>query len=171
MALTPDSRAEPALMSLPQVARYLGMSERTIYGWAQSGRIPAFKLGAAWRFRRSEIDAWLESHHSGPTGFGDDAPLARPLTRPVEPQRSEWRTRQERERAHREKIDECKSQILDAMRLEDRSAFAIDRFVDERHPEDVVQEAVEELRAERKINRSNMKTPYGDRITVIERRR
>ncbi|MCH8236502.1 MAG: helix-turn-helix domain-containing protein, partial [Chloroflexi bacterium] len=32
---TPSSE----LMSLPQVARYLGMAERTIYQWAQQGRI------------------------------------------------------------------------------------------------------------------------------------
>ena len=54
------------LMSLPEVATYLGMAERTIYVWAQQGKIPAFKLGTSWRFRRSEIDAWLETQRSGP---------------------------------------------------------------------------------------------------------
>jgi len=44
---------------MPQVAGYLAMKERTIYDWAQSGKIPAFKLGATWRFRLSGTDAWL----------------------------------------------------------------------------------------------------------------
>ena len=130
MAITDDSGN--ALMSLPQVARYLGMSERTIYGWAQTGKIPAFKLGAAWRFRRSEIDAWLESHRSGPVVSGGGAPLMPP----VQPQRTDWRTRRDQEAARRVVVDECKGYILDTMRIEDRSAFAIDRFVDERHSED-----------------------------------
>ena len=58
----------PELMSLQEVASYLGMAERTIYMWAQNGKVPAFKLGAAWRFRKSDIDAWLETQRTGPTG-------------------------------------------------------------------------------------------------------
>jgi excisionase family DNA binding protein len=45
------------IMTLPELADYLSMAERTIYLWAQQGRVPAFKLGTSWRFRRSEIDA------------------------------------------------------------------------------------------------------------------
>lgn len=51
-------------MTLAQVAEYLSMAERTIYEWAQSGRIPGFKLGSAWRFRRSEIEGWLEAQRA-----------------------------------------------------------------------------------------------------------
>ena len=46
------------IMTLPEIARYLGVSERTIYDWAQKGKIPAAKLGNAWRFKRSVIDQW-----------------------------------------------------------------------------------------------------------------
>jgi nitrogen PTS system EIIA component len=47
-------------MTLPQIAQYLQMKERTIYQWAKSGKIPSFKLGNVWRFRRVEIDRWIE---------------------------------------------------------------------------------------------------------------
>jgi PTS system nitrogen regulatory IIA component len=46
------------IMTLPEVAEYLGVSERTIYDWAQKRKIPAAKLGNAWRFKRSVLDRW-----------------------------------------------------------------------------------------------------------------
>ena len=49
-------------MTLKEVADYLHLNERTIYKWAQEGTIPASKLGSTWRFRKSEIDAWVEEH-------------------------------------------------------------------------------------------------------------
>ncbi|MCK4546456.1 MAG: helix-turn-helix domain-containing protein [Candidatus Eisenbacteria sp.] len=52
---------EHEIMTLPEVAKHLGVSERTIYDWAQKGKIPAAKLGNAWRFKRSEIDHWNEN--------------------------------------------------------------------------------------------------------------
>ncbi len=48
------------IMTLPEIAKYLGVSERTIYDWAQKGKIPAAKMGNAWRFKRSVIDRWRE---------------------------------------------------------------------------------------------------------------
>lgn len=56
----------PDIMTLPETAAYLKIAERTVYLWAQTGRIPGFKLGSAWRFRRSELDEWLESRRVGP---------------------------------------------------------------------------------------------------------
>ena len=57
---------QPNLMTSQELASYLNVSERTIYEWVQRDTVPAFKLGAAWRFRRDEIDAWLETQRSGP---------------------------------------------------------------------------------------------------------
>lgn len=48
------------LMTVEDVAGYLRVAERTIYDWAQKGDIPCGKLGASWRFRRSDIDQWLK---------------------------------------------------------------------------------------------------------------
>lgn len=49
-------------MTLKQVAEYLNLNERTIYKWAQEATIPGSKLGGTWRFRKSEIDMWVERH-------------------------------------------------------------------------------------------------------------
>ena len=53
---------EDQFMTLKQVAEYLHLNQRTIYKWAQDGTIPGSKLGSTWRFRKSEIDTWVELH-------------------------------------------------------------------------------------------------------------
>ena len=53
------------LLNVKQVAQYLQLKESTIYSWAQDGKIPAIKIGRTWRFRRSDLDAWLERHLKG----------------------------------------------------------------------------------------------------------
>jgi excisionase family DNA binding protein len=50
------------IMTLEEVAGYLKMTPQTIYTWAQEKRIPAAKLGKEWRFKKSIIDRWFESH-------------------------------------------------------------------------------------------------------------
>jgi len=47
------------ILTLDEVAAYLKAGKRTVYRLAQKGHIPAFKLGGTWRFRRSELDAWI----------------------------------------------------------------------------------------------------------------
>jgi len=48
------------LMTLEEVAEYLRLSVHTIYKMAQKGKIPALKAGKKWRFRKEDIDRWLE---------------------------------------------------------------------------------------------------------------
>jgi len=47
------------ILTLEEVAKYLRVSERTIYDCAQKGEIPAGKIRTAWRFKKSEIDKWI----------------------------------------------------------------------------------------------------------------
>ena len=49
-------------MTLNETADYLNLHKRTVYKWARAGTIPASKLGGIWRFRKSEIDAWVQRH-------------------------------------------------------------------------------------------------------------
>jgi PTS system nitrogen regulatory IIA component len=51
---------EHQIMTIEEVADYLRVSERTVYEWAQKGEIPCGKLGTSWRFRRSEIERWVD---------------------------------------------------------------------------------------------------------------
>lgn len=52
---TPDDE----VLTLPEVAPYLKVTERTIYWLAAVRGIPAFKVGGVWRFRTADIDAWV----------------------------------------------------------------------------------------------------------------
>ena len=48
------------ILALPQVADLLKVAEKTVYGLAQKGDLPAFKVGGQRRFRRTVIDSWIE---------------------------------------------------------------------------------------------------------------
>jgi PTS system nitrogen regulatory IIA component len=50
---------EHEIMTVEEVAEYLRVSERTVYEWAQKGEIPSGKLGTSWRFKRGEIERWV----------------------------------------------------------------------------------------------------------------
>ncbi|MFP4098419.1 MAG: helix-turn-helix domain-containing protein [Alphaproteobacteria bacterium] len=44
------------IMTIREVAEYLRLNEKTTYRYASEGKIPGFKVGGAWRFRRDEIE-------------------------------------------------------------------------------------------------------------------
>lgn len=50
------------LLNVQEVAEFLQMNAATIYGWAQEGKIPAIKLGRSWRFRRADLEKWLDAN-------------------------------------------------------------------------------------------------------------
>jgi PTS system nitrogen regulatory IIA component len=50
---------EDDILTIEEVARYLRVSERTVYDWAQRGEIPSGKIGTVWRFKKSEIEKWV----------------------------------------------------------------------------------------------------------------
>ena len=52
--------AEHDILTLEEVAKYLRVSERTVYDWANRGEIPCGKLGTTWRFKRSDIERWVD---------------------------------------------------------------------------------------------------------------
>lgn len=58
MAQAP-SHSVDEIFTLDEVSAYLKAGKRTVYRLAQSGEIPAFKLGGTWRFRRTELDSWI----------------------------------------------------------------------------------------------------------------
>ena len=52
------------ILTLGEVAKYLKVSERTVYDWAQKGEIPAGKIGTVWRFKKSELEEWVNERLS-----------------------------------------------------------------------------------------------------------
>jgi excisionase family DNA binding protein len=56
-----DSRE---VMNIRQASQYLGVSPDTLYKYVGEQRIPAFKLGNRWRFKKSKLDQWMEEKSS-----------------------------------------------------------------------------------------------------------
>ena len=47
------------VLTVHDVAEYLRLSEAKVYRMAREGRVPAFRLGKSWRFRKDLIDEWI----------------------------------------------------------------------------------------------------------------
>ena len=51
-----------SVLTIKQIAGYLNVTERTIYNLLQRGELPGFKVGVAWRFRKEDIDRWIQKN-------------------------------------------------------------------------------------------------------------
>jgi len=52
--------SESDIMTVKDLPAYLKIAEKTAYRFALEGKIPGFKVGSAWGFRKSEVDNWIE---------------------------------------------------------------------------------------------------------------
>ncbi len=70
------------IMTIEEVAEYLRVSERTVYDWAQKGQLPCGKLGTTWRFKRSDIEGWVNQQLGAPRmpAFQGDGLLSKILS-------------------------------------------------------------------------------------------
>ncbi|MCL0073089.1 helix-turn-helix domain-containing protein [Dehalococcoidia bacterium] len=48
------------LFTLEELARYLKISKPTLYKMVEKGKIPALKIANQWRFKKDDINGWLE---------------------------------------------------------------------------------------------------------------
>lgn len=55
---------EDDILTIEEVAKYLRVSERTVYDWAQKVEIPSGKIGTVWRFKKAEIEKWVNERLS-----------------------------------------------------------------------------------------------------------
>lgn len=53
--------SKESIMTLREVAQYLGLHVMTVYKLTREGRVPAAKIGGQWRFKRDVLDDWLET--------------------------------------------------------------------------------------------------------------
>ncbi len=49
----------PEILTISQVAELLRLHVMTIYRLAKEGRLPGFKVGGRWRFRKDAMEAWM----------------------------------------------------------------------------------------------------------------
>lgn len=161
------------LLSVSQLASYLGIAERTIFLWAQQNKLPAFKLGSMWRFRRADIDEWLENQRSGPPMSND----SRSILDPIAPPSTKMRQREDEEIAEAALLEACVSYIHSIIKEEtDRTVWTLDQFVkshnlEERFGDQCIELALKRLTKNKTITiKNNTKNEYGKQIKTIHRR-
>ena len=69
---------DEVFLTTEEVLEYLQVNLRTVYRLIKAGKIPAVRVGRQWRFRKRDIDAWLDSQR--PRG---DRPTASAPSTPV----------------------------------------------------------------------------------------
>jgi excisionase family DNA binding protein len=75
--------AEESFLTTEEVLEYLQVNLRTVYRLIKAGKIPAVRVGRQWRFRKRDIDAWLESQR--PRQGRGTSPAARATTPTARP--------------------------------------------------------------------------------------
>jgi excisionase family DNA binding protein len=53
------------ILTVSEVAGLLKVAEKTVYTMAQQGELPAFKVRGQWRFRRTDLEAWIDAKTRG----------------------------------------------------------------------------------------------------------
>ena len=69
------------VMNIRQASQYLGVSPDTLYKYVGENKIPAFKLGNRWRFKKSKLDEWMEAKSSEAEDQAKRKPKARAAAR------------------------------------------------------------------------------------------
>jgi excisionase family DNA binding protein len=67
---------DEVFLTTEEVLEYLQVNLRTVYRLIKAGKIPAVRVGRQWRFRKRDIDAWLDSQRS--RSGGETIPAAPP---------------------------------------------------------------------------------------------
>jgi excisionase family DNA binding protein len=65
---------DEGFLTTEEVLDYLQVNLRTVYRLIKAGKIPAVRVGRQWRFRKRDIDAWLESQRPRATRGAAAAP-------------------------------------------------------------------------------------------------
>jgi excisionase family DNA binding protein len=78
---------DETFLTTEEVLEYLQVNLRTVYRLIKAGKIPAVRVGRQWRFRKRDIDAWLDSQRGPRTAraAAPAAPAARPATASARP--------------------------------------------------------------------------------------
>ncbi len=67
---------DEVFLTTEEILEYLQVNLRTVYRLIKAGKIPAVRVGRQWRFRKRDIDAWLDSQRSAGGGAAASAPAA-----------------------------------------------------------------------------------------------
>jgi excisionase family DNA binding protein len=73
---------EDTFLTTEEVLEYLQVNLRTVYRLIKAGKIPAVRVGRQWRFRKRDIDAWLDSERPKGSATAAATAVAEPSSFP-----------------------------------------------------------------------------------------
>jgi excisionase family DNA binding protein len=57
--MSPATAMNQPMLTLPEVADLLRLSQKSVYRLAQARKLPSIKVGGSWRFPQKELHAWI----------------------------------------------------------------------------------------------------------------
>jgi excisionase family DNA binding protein len=80
---------DDVFLTTEEVLEYLQVNLRTVYRLIKAGKIPAVRVGRQWRFRKADIDLWLESQQTAGSRRPETSPVTgdTPVAEPGPPRR------------------------------------------------------------------------------------
>jgi len=48
-------------LSITEICKHLGVSNDTVYKWIDKHDMPAHRMGRLWKFKKEQVDAWVEA--------------------------------------------------------------------------------------------------------------
>jgi excisionase family DNA binding protein len=58
---SPASALTDRWLSVEEVGTYLGVSRDTVYRWIKERQLPARPIGRLWKFKRTQVDSWVQA--------------------------------------------------------------------------------------------------------------
>jgi excisionase family DNA binding protein len=56
---------EDRWLSVEEICDYLGIKRDTVYKWINEKSMPAHRVGRLWKFKKEQVDAWVEAGEAG----------------------------------------------------------------------------------------------------------
>ena len=51
-------------LSMEEICQYLGVTVDTVHNWIRKKNMPVVKLRRCWKFKKDQVDEWVESNSS-----------------------------------------------------------------------------------------------------------
>ena len=68
-------KGDDKILNVEELAKFFGVSSQTIWRWCKAGKLPAFKIGAQWKIRQSDINKIINQKVITKKHAGKNLPL------------------------------------------------------------------------------------------------
>lgn len=75
---------EDRWLSVDEIGDYLGIKRDTVYKWISEKGMPAHKIGRLWKFKKEQVDSWVEAGGAA-TGVTEDQAETMPVEKNLKP--------------------------------------------------------------------------------------